>query len=79
MGLLFIKKKRWGSYGGALSKKMLLCEKKEETVDHLLAHCSQTRVIWDLLLVIVSVKWVFSLSVRETILSRGVSFVVKKH
>ena len=64
--------------GRALAKRFFLCEKEEETVDHLLVHCSQTRVIWKLLLAIVGVKWVFPLSVRETILSWGGSFVGKK-
>ena len=35
-------------------------------------------MIWELLLAIVGVKWVFPLLVRETILSWGGSFVGKK-
>ena len=64
--------------GRALANKCFLCGKEEETVDHLLVHCPHTRVIWELLLAIVGVKWVFPLSIRETLLSRGGSFVGKK-
>ena len=55
-----------------------LCEKMEETVDHLLLHCSKARLMWDLLLAIVSVNWVFPLTVRESLLSWSESFVGKK-
>ena len=64
--------------GRDLANRCFLCEKEEETVDHLLLHCSRTRVIWELLLAIVGVKWVFPMSVRETILSWGGYFVGKK-
>ena len=46
--------------------------------DQLLIHCSKARLLWDLLLAIVDVKWVFPLSVRETLLSWHDSFVGKK-
>ena len=64
--------------GRALANKCFLYGKEEETVDHLLVHCPQTRVIWELLLAIVGVKWVFPLSVREALLSWGGSLVGKK-
>ena len=47
--------------GRALTNKCFLCGKEEETVDHLLVHCPHTRVLWELLLAIVGVKWVFPL------------------
>ena len=62
----------------ALANRCFLCGKEEDTVDHLLVHCPHTRVIWELLLAIAVVKWVFPLSVRETLLSWGDSFVGKK-
>ena len=63
--------------GRTLANICFLYEKEEETVDHLLVHCSQTRVIWELLFAIVGVKWVLPLSIRETIISWGGSFVEK--
>ena len=47
-------------------------------VDHLLVHCSKAKLLWDVLLAIIGVKWVFPLSVRKTLLTRGGSFVGKK-
>ena len=35
-------------------------------VDRLLLHCSMARLLWDLLLTIFGVNWVFPKSVRET-------------
>ena len=55
--------------GRALANRCFLCGKEVETVDHLFAHCPQTKVIWELLLAIVGVKWLFTLSIRETLLS----------
>ena len=40
--------------GRALANRCFLCGKEEETVDHLLIHCPQTKVIWELLLAIVA-------------------------
>ena len=52
--------------------------KGEETIDHLLIHCSKVRILWDLLLTIYSVSWVFPLSMKETFLSWQGSFVGKR-
>ena len=62
----------------ALANKCFLCG-EEETVGHLLVHCPKARVLWDLLLAIVGVNWVFLLSIKETLLSWGGTFVGKKH
>ena len=64
--------------GRAFANRCFLCGNEKETVDNLLIHCPQTRVIYKLLLDIVGVKWVFSLSVRETLLSWEGSSVGKK-
>ena len=48
-------------------------------VDNLLLHCSMARLLWDLLLTIFGVNWVFPKSVRETFLSWRGSFVGKRH
>ena len=51
--------------GIVLANKCFLCEEMEEAIDHLLLHCSKARLLWDLLLAIVRVNWVFPLIVRE--------------
>ena len=57
--------KKWGR---ALANKCFLCGKDEETINHLLLNCSMARLLWDLLLAIFGVNWVFPKSVRETLL-----------
>ena len=64
--------------GRALANKRFMCLEKEETIDHLLLHCSKTRVLWDLLFTLFGVSWVLSSSIRETLLSWHGSFVGKK-
>ena len=44
----------------------------------MLVHCSQVRILWDLLLAIVGVNWVFPSLVRKTLLSWGGSLVGMK-
>ena len=55
--------------GRVLANKCFLYEEMEETVDHLLLHCSKARLMWDLLLAIVRVNWAFPFTVREALLS----------
>ena len=33
----------------AIANRCFLCQEREETKDHILLHCSETRVLWDLL------------------------------
>ena len=42
--------------GKALANRCFLSGKQEETVDHLLIHCSKARILRDLLLAIVGVS-----------------------
>ena len=58
--------------GRALANRCFMCLEKEETIDHLLLHCSKTRVLF-------GVSWVLPSSVREILLSWHGSFVGKKH
>ena len=55
-----------------------MCLKNEETIDHLLLHCSKSRTLWELLFTLVRVSWVVPSSIREMLLSWHGSFVGKK-
>ena len=64
--------------GRALANRCFLCGEGEEIVNHLLIHCSKAEILWELLLAIFGVSWVFPLSVKETLLSWHGSFVGKR-
>ena len=51
---------------------------EEETIDHLVVHCEKARLLWQFLLAIFGVNWVFPKSVYEALLSWQGSFVGKK-
>ena len=50
--------------GRPLANRCYLCEKEEETLDHLLVHCPQARLLWELILAIIGIGWVFPFLVR---------------
>ena len=64
--------------GWALANRCFLCQLFEESIDHLLLHCEETREVWMLLLYLFGVSWVFPSSVKETFLGWRGSFVGKK-
>ena len=64
--------------GRALANKCYLGGDEEETVDHLLVHCSKAHMLWDLLLAIFGINCVFPSSARGTLLSWRGSFVGKR-
>ena len=37
--------------GRALANRCFLCEEDEETIEHMLIHCSKARMVWDLFFV----------------------------
>ena len=55
--------------GIPLVNKCSLCEENEETIDHLLIHCSRAKMLWDLLLAIIDFDWVFPRTVRQLLLA----------
>ena len=55
-----------------------LCEENEETIDHLLIHCSRAKMLLDLLLAITEANWVFPRTVRQLLLAWQSASVGKK-
>ena len=57
--------------GWQLPNRCFLCACEAESVDHILIHCTVARVLWDLVLSLVGVKWVFPNIVKEVLYSWG--------
>ena len=64
--------------GWNLANICFLCCAEEETINHILVHCSKARVLWDLVFTLLGVNWVLPLTVRDTLLGWLASFVDKK-
>ena len=64
--------------GIPLVNRCCLCEENEETIDHLLIHCSRAKMLWDLLLAITDFNWVFPSTVCQLLLSWQGASVGKK-
>ena len=64
--------------GRPLANKCFLCEKEEETLNHFLVHCLQARILWELILAIVDIGWVFPFSVQQVLLALQGTQVGKK-
>ena len=54
--------------GRILANRCFLCCEEEESIDHILIHCTRARVLWELLFAIFGITWVLPLSVRDTLL-----------
>ena len=65
--------------GWTLAHRCFLCLVEEESIDHILIHCSKTKVLWELIFALFRVLWVLPLLVKETLLGWKGSFVGKKH
>ncbi|RVX10791.1 LINE-1 retrotransposable element ORF2 protein [Vitis vinifera] len=55
--------------GWILANRCCLCCVEEETINHILVHCSKTKILWDLLLSLFGVNWVMPFSVKDTLSS----------
>ena len=55
-----------------------LCGCEEENVNHILIYCIVVRALWDIVLGLVDVKWVFPEIVKEVLTSWRSPFVGKK-
>ena len=69
----FLKKR-----GRILANRCFLCCEEEETIDHILIHCTRARVLWELLFALFGVAWVISFSVRDTLLGWRGFYLGKK-
>ena len=52
-----------------LASRCYLCENEEESIDHLLVHCQQARLLWEIILATVGMGWVFPFYVQQTLIS----------
>ncbi|RVX12073.1 Protein detoxification 45, chloroplastic [Vitis vinifera] len=57
--------KRRGWY---LANRCSLCCVEEETINHILIHCSKAKILWDLVFSLFGVNWVLPLMARNTLL-----------
>ena len=64
--------------GIPLVNKCFLCEDEEETIDHLLIHCSRAKMLWNLFWAIMDYNWVFHLMVCQFLLAWQSASVGKK-
>ena len=64
--------------GMTFANRCFMCEEEEETIDHLLIHCKIAKMLWDLLLSIVGISWVFSNTVLHTLIAWQGAAVGKK-
>ncbi|RVW43975.1 putative mitochondrial protein [Vitis vinifera] len=55
--------------GWILANRCCLCCVEEETINHILVHCSKAKILWDLVFSLFGVNWILSFTVRDTLLS----------
>ncbi|RVX16590.1 hypothetical protein CK203_006183 [Vitis vinifera] len=52
--------------GWQFPNRCFLCGCEEETINHILIHCTVVKGLWDIILVLCGVQWVFPESVKES-------------
>ncbi|RVW53935.1 hypothetical protein CK203_073000 [Vitis vinifera] len=69
-----LKKRGW-----ALANRCFLCCEEEESIDHILIHCSRARALWEFLFALFGVFWVLPSSVKDTLIEWRGFMLGKKH
>ncbi|RVX11275.1 LINE-1 retrotransposable element ORF2 protein [Vitis vinifera] len=69
-----LKKRGW-----ALANRCFLCCEEEESIDHILIHCSRARALWEFLFALFGVFWVLPSSARDTLIEWRGFMLGKKH
>ena len=64
--------------GWHLPNRCFLCGCEEETINHILIHCTMAKGLWNIILALCGVQWVFPNSVKEVLSSWKGSFVGRK-
>ncbi|XP_059591088.1 putative ribonuclease H protein At1g65750 isoform X2 [Vitis vinifera] len=64
--------------GWQLPNRCFLCGCEEETINHILIHCTVAKGLWNIILALCGVQWVFPNSVKEVLSSWKGSFVGRK-
>ncbi|RVW73236.1 LINE-1 reverse transcriptase-like [Vitis vinifera] len=64
--------------GWALANGCYLCQRHEESIDHVLLHCEKARTLWALLFSMFGVQWVLLTTVKEMHLGWNGTFVGTK-
>ena len=64
--------------GWPLANRCYLCQRHEESIDHILLLCVKARILWALLFSLFGVQWVLPATVKVTILGWDGSFVGEK-
>ena len=64
--------------GWQLPNRCYLCGCAEETIHHIVLHCTTVSALWEIIFNLVGVQWVFPKTVKEVITSWKGSFVGHK-
>ena len=64
--------------GWQLPNRCILCGCEEETINHILIHCTVEKGLWNIILALCGVQWVFPNSVKEVLSSWKGSFMGRK-
>ncbi|RVX07165.1 hypothetical protein CK203_053510 [Vitis vinifera] len=64
--------------GWALVNRCYVCQRHEESIDHILLHCDKARTLWVLLFSMFGVQWVLLATVKEMLSGWNGTFVGKK-
>ena len=64
--------------GWQLPNRCYLCGCAEESIHHILLHCLVVRPLWEIILSLVGISWVFPKEVKDVLLSWKGSYVGKK-